>query len=285
MGLYPGFHQAGLLVQHADHRSRRPYGGGAGRRHHRRLPELPAARRGLDLPGLLRHPAAAGTRQRRADPRDAQPGRAARIGCLSQQLQGAGSSQAIEGPQRGGKELPQRRPQPQHVPGPFPDQELMRAGDYPDCLRQVAIPGRRPQLMRIGADHARQHARIPGAASGSRGPVPLPVPGRLPRVHRIHHATRGDQRSHPRAPVSLDPGHHLTRPVTRISEPAGQLMKPGNPGHALTQPGPPEHPPRPVPHPPHHDDLPPGHHPRTAPPPPAPGTVISAAARRKTPAA
>jgi hypothetical protein len=88
-----------------------------------------------------------------------------------------------------------------------------------------------------------------GAVSITKyGPDPLPVPGRLPRVHRIHGITCGDQRRHPRTPVSLDPDHHLIRPGIRISEPADQLMEPPDPRHALRQPGPPQHPARPVLH-------------------------------------
>jgi hypothetical protein len=39
--------------------------------------------------------------------------------------------------------------------------------------------------------------------------VPLPVPGCLQRVHREHLVPGGDQRRDPRAPVGLDPDHHL----------------------------------------------------------------------------
>jgi len=58
-----------------------------------------------------------------------------------QDLQCAGGVQLRKGPQRSRKELPQRRPQPQHVPGAFPHQVLVFAGGKLDALDQGAVPG------------------------------------------------------------------------------------------------------------------------------------------------
>jgi hypothetical protein len=70
----------------------------------------------------------AGPFQRGADLRGRQLRRGRRGRGPGQQLQGVGAGQARVGvgQQRGGEELPQRRAQPQRVPGTLPDQRLVR---------------------------------------------------------------------------------------------------------------------------------------------------------------
>ena len=94
--------------------------------------------------------------------------------------------QVLEGLQRGGEVLAQLVPQPLHRPGPLPDQRLVRAGQHLDALRLRAVPGRRAQLVGVGAHHVRQHVRVPAVALRAGHAVPLPVPRRLQRVHREH---------------------------------------------------------------------------------------------------
>ena len=117
--------------------------------------------------------------------------------------------EVVERHQRGGEVVAQRVPQPLGVPGPFPDQRLVRPGHHLDRRGLRAVPGHRPQLVGVGAHHVRQHVRVAGVALGTRHPVPFPVPGRLQRVDRKHRVPGRDQRRHPRAPVGLDPDQHL----------------------------------------------------------------------------
>jgi hypothetical protein len=91
---------------------------------------------------------------------------------------------------------------------------------------------------RISADQVRQQPPITRIALSTRRRVPFPVTGHRHRVDRIHPVTRRDQRSRPRAPVGLDPSHHLARAITLGHMADDQLMQPGDPGHALRQPGP-----------------------------------------------
>ena len=67
--------------------------------------------------------------------------------------------------------------------------------------------------MRVGADHVRQHVRIPGIAFGARGPVPLPVPGRLPRIDRIDHSRRTSS-SQACQPMASQAGNTPSGPFT-----------------------------------------------------------------------
>jgi hypothetical protein len=165
------------------------------------------------------------------------PRRGRRIGCLGQQLQRISAGQVGERDQRGGEELPQRVTQPQSVPSPFPDQRLVGAGHYLDRLSLVTVPGDRAQLMGIAAHHLRQGVRISGIAFRARDAAPLPVAGHLQWVDRTHPIPRGDQRTHPRATIGLDPHRH-PRCVTVLLKVLGdQLMQPGDPGDPLLQPG------------------------------------------------
>ena len=70
--------------------------------------------------------------------------------------------------------------------------------------------------------------------------MPLPKPGDLPRVDRIHHITGRDQRLHPRTPISLDPNRDLIRLGVLSQMLPDQLMQPGNPGHSFRQTSPPQ---------------------------------------------
>jgi len=105
-------------------------------------------------------------------------------------------------------------------------QDLDRAGDD-------AVPGDLAVVVPVGADHVRQHLRIPRIRLRARGRVPVPVPGRRQRVHREHQVASRGQRSDEQAPVSLDPDRHLAR-ILRVS--GGELVEPGNPVHALGEP-------------------------------------------------
>ena len=92
------------------------------------------------------------------------------------------------------------------------------------------------QLAGAGPHHVREHARVSGTALRAGHAVPLPVPGRLQRVHREHGVADRDQRGHPRAVVGLDPDDHL-RPVRVLAQmPADQLAYLRDPGDALRQP-------------------------------------------------
>ena len=77
-----------------------------------------------------------------------------------------------------------------------------------------------------------------GVALGARHAVPFPVPGRLQRVDREHRVPGRDQRLHPRTPVGLDPDHHLATSSVVLAELlADHRVQPGDPRHALGQPG------------------------------------------------
>jgi hypothetical protein len=51
------------------------------------------------------------------------------------------------------------------------------------------------------------------------------------------------QRGHPRAPVGLNPDHHLPRAIGLAQVPGDQLVELRDPGHALVQPDPGQPPP------------------------------------------
>ena len=65
----------------------------------------------------------------------------------------------------------------------------MGAGGHLDRLGLSAVPGHRPQLVGVSADHVRQGVRVSLIALGPRRAVPFPVPGHLPRVDRIDGVT------------------------------------------------------------------------------------------------
>ena len=107
---------------------------------------------------------------------------------------------------------------------------------------------------------------IPGVALRAGHAMPLPVPGRLQRVHREHPAARRDQRLYPRAAVGLDPRRSPPRPLRlrpgerRPARAAGPSRP--RPRAAASLPAPS----RPRPSPQRRDGLPPSRHLRTAAP-------------------
>ncbi len=98
------------------------------------------------------------------------------------------------------------------------------------------VAGRWAQLAGVGPHHIREHVRVTAVALRAGHAVPLPVPGRLQRVHREHGVAGGDQRGHPRAVVSLDPDDHLrlVRLLAQVS--ADQPVQLRHPGRALRHP-------------------------------------------------
>ena len=102
--------------------------GGIGRLDHRWLPQLLGTQNRLQLCGLGVDVATAGSSQRGADPRLGEPGGLVGGGSAAEQLECVGGVEVGEGGERGGEEVPQRRPQPQHVSGAIPDQALVGAG-------------------------------------------------------------------------------------------------------------------------------------------------------------
>jgi HTH-like domain len=90
---------------------------GIGRCHDLGLAQVPGAQHHLDPLRLLRDLAAAGTLEGRTDLRGRQPGRRRRVRGAGQQFQGIRGAGILEGPQRGGKAVPQRVPQPLGAPG------------------------------------------------------------------------------------------------------------------------------------------------------------------------
>ena len=241
MGLHLPLQVLDLSVEGGDHRRGRHHRGRVGAGEHVGLAQLLGAQQLLDPGGLGGPVPAAGPLEGLLDPLHAQPGRGRRVWGRGQQLQhvrGGQVGQLFVGGQRGREVLPQRRAQPRHVPGPFPHHRLVRPRHHLDRLSQRGIPGHRPQLVGIDAHHVGQGVRIPRIRLGPRRRVPLPIAGHLQRVHREHPIPGRDQRGHPRAAVGLDTDHHLPGPgrVVRVSEPADQLVQPGQALHTLRQP-------------------------------------------------
>lgn len=75
----------------------------------------------------------------------------------------------------GGEELPQRRAQPQQVPGPLPDQLLVCSGYHLDRLGLVGVASDQAQLVSIGAHHVRQRVRIRCVTFRAGDAVSFPV--------------------------------------------------------------------------------------------------------------
>jgi hypothetical protein len=237
MGLDLALRGGDLGVQDGDHRDGGPDGDRVGSGQDRGLAQRRSARHRLDPLGLARHVTAPGPLERPGDPVVRQRGRRDRVRCRGEQLERVGRGQVRERLKRGGEELPRRAAQPRHVPGPVPDQALVRPGQHLDPLGQRGVPRHRAQLVGVGAHHVSQRVRVAGIAFGPRGAVPLPVAGHPHRVDREHPIPSRDQRRHPRATV--DPDQHLPRPglIVGISELTDQRMQPGDPSHTLTQPG------------------------------------------------
>jgi len=170
--------------------------------------------------------------------RAGQPSSPNRVWGDLEELQQIRPGQVNEGGQRAREVLPQRRAQPQHLALPVPNQILVRPRRNLDALDQCRVTGHRPQLMSVGAHHVRQRVRVPGVALGTRGGVPLTVTSQLTGVDRVHDVTGGDQRSHPRPAISLDPHHDLLRGQLLAAQLADQLMHPSKPGHPFRHPQP-----------------------------------------------
>ena len=167
MRLHLPFHHLDLRVEGRDDRGQCPHHRSAGRGDHGGLGQLLLAQRGADRGGLGGDITAPGALERGADLGGGQPRRRCRVRGLGQQLQGVGGVRSAIGLQRGGEEVPQLVPQPLRLPGPFPDQRLVRAGHHLDRLHGRAVRGDRPQLVRIGAHHVSQGVRISGVALGT----------------------------------------------------------------------------------------------------------------------
>jgi hypothetical protein len=115
----------------------------------------------------------------------------------------------------------------------------VRPGHHLDRLGPGGVAGDGAQLVGVGADHVGQHVRISRVALGTRHRQTFPIPRRLQRVHREHPVSGGDQRPHPRAPIRLDPDHHLISHVFDVITelPADHRVQPGDPRHTFRQAG------------------------------------------------
>jgi hypothetical protein len=99
-----------------------------------------------------------------------------RARCTPEQPQRVLGGQVLEGLDSGGKEFQQRRAQPQHVPGPFPNRALMYPRQQLHCIGQVAVSDDRAVVIAVEAHDLSQHMSIAGVAFGTGGgAVPLPV--------------------------------------------------------------------------------------------------------------
>ena len=130
----------------------------------------------------------------------------------------AGGGQVLPvGLQGPGEVVPQLVPEPLDLPGPLPDQRLVRAGQHLQALRGRAVAGHRPQLMGVGPDHIREHVRVSAVALGPRHRMPRPEPRCLQRVHPEHRVPGRDQRLRPTGrdrsrSRPLPPRHRRPRP-------------------------------------------------------------------------
>ena len=85
--------------------------------------------------------------------------------------------------------------------------------------------------------------RVGRIALGPGHGAPLPVPGYLQRVDRVHPVAGGEQRLHPRTPVGLDADHHLHPIDVLVTDvPADQGMQPVDAGDPLGELGLAQHP-------------------------------------------
>jgi hypothetical protein len=130
--------------------------GGVGGDHRGGLAQVRGAQRHSDRGRLGLDVAVVCPAQGGGDLTGGEPGRGGGVGGLGEQLEGVGGGEVLEGFEGGGEEVPQRVPQPQHVPGPFPDQRLVGAGHDLDRGGGVGVPGDGAQLVAVGADHVGQ---------------------------------------------------------------------------------------------------------------------------------
>lgn len=124
------------------------------------------------------------------------------------------------------------------------DQRLVRPRHHLHRPGLRCVRGHRTQLVGIGAHHIGQRVRISSITFRPRHTVPLPVPGHLQRVDRIHRVPSRDQCRHPRAPLSLNPDQHLSLLGVLTELLTDHRVQPGHPHHPLRQPGLDQPPPR-----------------------------------------
>ncbi len=90
--------------------------------------------------------------------------------------------------------------------------------------------------MGVSTHHVSEHVRASGIALGPRYREPVAVSGSLQRVDREHGVAGADQRLHPRAPVGLNPDHHLERLVCPDVL-TDQRVQPSHSRYPFRQPG------------------------------------------------
>ena len=186
---------ADLGVEGLDDGDLAGHDGRVGGLDHRRLAQRFGVQHRLQPGGLVVDVAAVGPPQRGADRRPAQLGGLVGVGSAAQQLERVRGVQIGKRLQRGGEELPQRRPQSQHVTGAVPDQALVAAGGQLDRLTLVAVTGQRPMVCPVQAHDLGQHVRVRAVGLRARGGMPFPVAGHRHRVDRKHLVAGGDQRA------------------------------------------------------------------------------------------
>ena len=90
----------------------------------------------------------------------------------------AEQAQVVEGLQRGREEVPQLVAQPRTCRVRSQISVLCARATTLTACAAAAVPGDRPQLVRIGADHVRQH--VPHPRCRSWPPTPHAAPGTGP---------------------------------------------------------------------------------------------------------
>jgi len=122
------------------------------------------------------------------------------------------------------------------MPGAFPDQRLVCSSNHFHRFSLGAVGCDRAQLMRVGTDHVSEAMRVGRIALGAGNSMPLPVPGRLQWIGRVHGVASRNQCCHPRAAVSLDPNQYLglVRILTPLS--TDHRVQPGQTYCPLGQP-------------------------------------------------
>jgi hypothetical protein len=212
--------------------------------HRPRLTQLIRLQRLLDRGSPAVEVASAGASQRGDNGEPGQPGSPVRIGRPVQQFECLARGQVVEGLQRGGEELAQRRPQPQHLPGAIPDQALMGPGHQFDCFGESAVTGNLAVVGVVQAHDLGEDVGVTGVGLRARGGMSFAVSGHGHRVDREYLVARGEQRLHPGSAVGLDPDLHPCGGVRRLEvRPRGghmlrdQRMQPADALQTLGQSG------------------------------------------------
>ena len=133
--------------------------------------------------------------------------------------------------------LPRAATQPQHVPGAFPHQPLVRPRGELDALGIGAVPSDRVPPGPVQADDLGQRVGIGCVRLRTGDRVPLPVPRSGPGVERVHGVPGRNQRGDPRAALGLDPDQHRQSRVG-VGPRVRQVLRnrgvqPGHPGQPL----------------------------------------------------